>query len=362
MSAVRQIEYAEEIEARWLSAILREAGLLSDAAQVCGFSIEDLGGGGRGFLSGVARVRLRFEGDAPAAPSSLVVKLPAADAAHRALGIEMQAYERELGFYRDIAPSTPVRAPRCYYGMGDASSAVLVIEDGADWHQGDQIRGLSREQVEATLEEAAKLHARWWQSADLVDLAHLPRSPIDFSTIFAERWPGFLEEYGELLSAEGIALGDRMATSGAALQAAIEAAPITLAHCDLRADNLLFDGPAGEPVMILDWQLLSRTMAATDVGRLVAGSLERFLPIDGYREIVARWQARLSSLGVSDYGPDAAWRDFRIAVLQVLYWPVCFHGDVSHEGARAVRFLETQIHRSFRVAEELAAIDALSEV
>ncbi len=359
--SVSAIDYAEEIDGPWLTAMLREAGFLGEEGGVQDFALEDLGGVGRGFLSGVVRVRLTYDAPAPDAPKSLIVKLPAADPDHRALGVTFQAYERELRFYRDLAKTTPVRAPHCFQTLGDGGSAVLIIEDAELWTPGDQVYGLSLAQVENTLQEAAKLHAHWWGAPELEGYHWLPRSPFDFRTIFAERWPGFLAEYGHFLSPGGQGLGHQMAASGPALQAAVEAAPVTLAHCDLRADNLMFDGPDGEPVMILDWQLMSRSMAALDVARLVSGSLETALPQAAYKKIVAKWHGQISALGVEDYPFETAWRDFRVAVLHVLYMPVCFHGDVSHEGARAVRFLEAQIQRSFRVAEEVAAIDALME-
>lgn len=358
---VTEIDYAEEIDRPWLAALLRDAGLLGEAVSVQDFAVQDLGGAGRGFLSGVLRVRLSYDAPAPNAPTSLVVKLPAADPDHRTLGVSLQAYERELRFYREIATTTPVRAPHCFLTLGDGGSAVLIIEDASAWTPGDQVFGLSLAQVEDTLGEAAKLHAHWWEAPDLQDLDWLPRTPFDFRSMFAERWPGFLTEYGHFLSSGGQDLGHALAASGPALQAAVEAAPVTLAHCDLRADNLMFDGPGGEPVMLLDWQLLSRSMAALDVARLVSGSLETALPQAGYEAIVAKWHAQLLALGVEGYPIATAWRDFRVAVLHVLYMPVCFHGDVSHEGARAVRFLEAQIQRTFRVAEEVSALEALQE-
>ncbi len=361
MTAARQIESVDDIDATWLTVLLRHAGLLDGATAVSDFALHNLGGQGRGFLSGVTRVELRFSGEAPAVPESLVIKLPAVEADRRALGIDMQAYERELRFFRDIAPVTPVRVPQCYVSMGEAGTALLVMEDGRLWTPGDQVFGLTGAQVENTLREVAKLHAHWWQAPKLTDMDWLPRSPLDFRSIFAQHWPGFLEEYGHFLSASGRALGDRMAASGPALQAAVEAAPATLVHSDLRADNLLFDGPGGEPVMLLDWQLFCRSMAVLDVARLVSGSLERALPSSGYRALVEVWHTSLLRHGVRDYDLDRAWQDFRVGILHVLYWPVCFHGAVSHEGARAVRFLEAQIHRTFRVAEEVAAIEALEE-
>ena len=51
-----------------------------------------------------------------------------------------------------------------------------------------------------------------------------------------------------------------------AIEAALRQRPWTLVHGDLRADNLLFGGPADDPVAtILDWQTVTRSLAAIDV-------------------------------------------------------------------------------------------------
>ncbi len=350
----------EEIDRPWVAAVLDGAGL--PGAAVSAVSVEDIGGDGRGFLSGVARVHISYGDGQAAGPESVIVKLPTVLEANLDLGLSMNAYEREMRFYRDIAGSSPIRVPACFLAEMDRESrtALIAIEDAKAWIAGDQVYGLSRDDAEATISAIAAFHARWWGDPALAQLDWVPDRLLDVEGPFAENWPAFVEEYSHFLTAEGRRIGDALAASGPAMARAVDDAPRTLVHGDLRADNLMFDGPApGDRVMVLDWQLMTKSLAAFDIARLICGSLETALPRAEYRKLVGLWHAGLRAGGVEDYGEAEAWRDFRVGILQALYFPVCFHGLVSHEGARAVRFLEAQIHRFFRAAEECQALAGL---
>ncbi|GAB5470044.1 MAG: hypothetical protein Kilf2KO_30740 [Rhodospirillales bacterium] len=364
MQAAPPIRQAADITLAWLTQALGEAGLLSGGRKLLGFETEGLSTGDRGFLSGVVRIQLNFDPVPQDAnpPRSVIVKMPPESDERLTLGIGFNAYMREARFYEEIAGDLQVRVPKCYHISKDEArgTSVLVMEDATDWRPADQVYGLSLDQVEATLDTIADLHARWWRSPKLEDLDWIATEPWDHGGLFEERWRGFLEAYRHWLSPEGLHIGETLAASGPAMLRALKRPPRTLVHCDVRADNLLVDGPRdGDRVMVLDWQLLSRTMAALDPARLVCGSLETALPESGYRAMAMRWHGRLQALGVSDYSAEEAWRDFRIGILSALYIPVCFHSVLSHEGGRAIRLLEAQAHRMFRAAAECRSLEAL---
>ena len=76
----------------------------------------------------------------------------------------MRNYEREVRFYKEIAPTVGIRTPRCYHADWDRDSGlfVLLLEDLAPAQQGDQIDGCTLEQAALALDELAKLHAPRW--------------------------------------------------------------------------------------------------------------------------------------------------------------------------------------------------------
>lgn len=67
-------------------------------------------------------------------------------------------FERELRFYREVAPKVGVRVPGCYQAEETESGCRLVLEDLSRWSEGaDPV------QVAALL---AGLHRRWERRAE----------------------------------------------------------------------------------------------------------------------------------------------------------------------------------------------------
>src|SRR5262245_2405227 len=102
----------EEISAPWMTDVLRGAGILG-RARVKAVDVRAIGQG-VGYLSERARVTLTYDEAEDGAPTTVFVKLPAGmkevlefvDATH--------PYEREIRFYREVAPCTPIRVPRMF--------------------------------------------------------------------------------------------------------------------------------------------------------------------------------------------------------------------------------------------------------
>ncbi len=221
------IDNSEQITESWLTAVLVQADLLQDDQVLDDFTVESLSGAGRGFLSSVVRVHLDYAGERGAAPSSLIVKFPAANDVRFELGASFNAYEREMRFYRDVASSTSIRAPRCFHAAaGEVSgSALIVLEDARDWTPADQVLGITPSQVETAIDMIAGLHARWWESPDLETLDWVPKTVWDHASLFEASWPGFLDHHRHWLSSESLRLGDRFAASGQAMKLAVERPP-----------------------------------------------------------------------------------------------------------------------------------------
>jgi hypothetical protein len=107
----------DEITPAWLTAALRERGVLR-AARVVALEAETLGEG-EGFVGRIARLRLRLDGSEPGAPQSLIAKLPTRVRANRATGEMLGVYEREILFYEELAADVAIRTPSTYYAALD---------------------------------------------------------------------------------------------------------------------------------------------------------------------------------------------------------------------------------------------------
>jgi len=345
-----------EIDATWIEAVLDAAGTL-DGARVTRIEQRVIGTE-RGFLSATVRVAIGYDRAPVTAPASLVVKLEPPDGTFREACRRVDAFAREVRFYREVAPALPLRVPRIYLATAGAHGSALVMEDLTHLACADQLHGLAHGQVLATVRAAASLHAAFWNGARLRELDWMPLHDHFFDAGFEEHWPAFARTYELRIGREALRLGERLATRRTWLEERIAARPTTVIHGDLRADNLLFDESArpSPAVVLLDWQLATRSMAAIDVARLLGGS-EPAAERKGHQvEVCAAWHAALVAGGVCDYAFTDALDDFRLAALYCLYIPVKgLYLAGAEPGTRTGRLLDAMAERFYASALELDA-------
>jgi len=302
----------EELTVDWLTARLRSAGLLG-AASVRRFTVEPVGTGQMG-----DSFRLRLELDPPGdgAPTSIVGKFTAADEQSRSTGVSMRTAEVEVRFYQQVAPTLPARTAACYYAEVDPATArfVLLLEDLAPRTPGDQVAGCSLDEAALALEELAKVHAPRWGDRSLEQLEWLnrrdPQSVEALVAIFPHLWTGFVDRYGQRLSEQVVRVGDAFFPRfGQYMQPSSE--PCTVQHADYRVDNLLFGGPAEEPLAIVDWQTVTLGPGAADVAYFMGGSL----PVEDRRrneaELLHHYLEVAAVHGLRAYSFDDLWLDYR---------------------------------------------------
>ena len=102
-------------------------------------------------MSECYRVRLSYaDADAsPDGPESVVLKVAATDPVSRQTGLALGLYEREVRFYRDIAPRLGGPIAPCYHAAIDTSTGVfdLLLGDAGPAVVGDEIAGATTEQA-----------------------------------------------------------------------------------------------------------------------------------------------------------------------------------------------------------------------
>src|SRR5579864_594444 len=145
---------AADITPEWLSAAAPElAGVRSVRAERLGEGV--------GMMTELHRLALNYA-DGCTGPKTLVVKQPAATEGLRDVANAYGLYEREVLFYREIASTISLRSPHCYAATFDPDTCAfaLVMEDLSDTTLGDQVAGLSPQQVEVAIDQVGDLHAR----------------------------------------------------------------------------------------------------------------------------------------------------------------------------------------------------------
>lgn len=346
----------EKLTSEWLTAALTASGSLS-GARVVTAELRPLG---TGQMCDSARIHLTYD-DPAAGPSSLVAKLPAADEGSRATAIMFRSYEKEVRFYQELAQRLPVRTPRVHYADIDVATAsfVLLLEDLAPAEPGDQLRGCSTEVAAAAVAELVNLHAPMWGDPFLVQLDWLHGDVEGRAALLRDvlpvLWAGFQERYAADLEPHVTQAGDIYFARLDAAPAGDRAATVT--HVDYRLDNLLI-GPDGS-VAVVDWQTCGTGVGPHDVAYFLGAGLAPEVRRDAEAELVRGYHDGLVAAGVTGYGWEDCWLDYRRGTWSGLSMAVLASMSVKRTD-RGDRMFLTMAARHARHALDLDAADVLT--
>jgi hypothetical protein len=310
-TAVVPLASAEDLTPSWLQSALRAAGF---DVTITGLSVEPVG---TGQLSVSLRARFAVESPASGLPSSVVVKIPSADATVRErLG---RGYQVEVGFYRELARTVKVDVPRCHLAVAseDGTSFALVLEDLAPATQGDQVTGASVAQVTAAARNLAGLHGPRWNDPALRGHPALiladPATDQGLAGMYAMVLPMIASRLGPALSPEDLAT---LTEAGAVMGDFLKARPhrFAMIHGDYRLDNLLFS-PDGR-VSAVDWQTVTIGLPARDLAYLVGTALSVADRRAAEAGLVEAYWTGLREHGVTGFSQAECFEDYRLGMLQ----------------------------------------------
>ncbi|MCC5873377.1 MAG: phosphotransferase [Gammaproteobacteria bacterium] len=329
-------ELPEELTAEWLTEVL---GIEVEGVE------QTVLGEGQGFMGDI--LRLSLHSHAQAAPASVIAKLP--KRVNRGMGEMIGVYEREIMFFRTLAEEMPVRIPKLVYAdfdrdrgsesqekilrfldrmprfligviaragariaAGKQRRYVLLLEDLAPMQPADQLAGLDTDGCKRVLEAIAPMHRHFWRSERLQ--GHFWLLPFDVDARL--RHGRFRQNRERIAASLDADLGATLAwldPNGEALvRRFVAEAPETLAHCDMRLDNVMF---GEKDCAFIDWQLLRRAPAALDVAYFLSGALHEDAGADAEREVLAHYHRVLD---VDDYDFATFQRDYQRAMLMHL--------------------------------------------
>jgi hypothetical protein len=307
----------DSISPEWLTAALRGAGAV-EYAKVVSIRVWSVATG-REFAAESARLQIGYDRKESGAPSTVFVKLSAADRSLREKLRAMGIYETEVGFYRDVAvrEALPMRVPRPYLSLYNATTgaSILVIEDLSNARFGDNSAGCSPADARSAVRQLALVHAHFWESPELGEFKWL-RSLVDdvesWSAVYRAVLPQFEKRWAEFLTPSLLktarVFGDVL--TGYFRQYSL--APHTLIHGDFRAHNLAFRSTSeGGGLVVFDWHTARRSPGALDLAYFLAGSMHAKQRRDTERSLVGMYYETLLACGVNDYSPDDLERDFR---------------------------------------------------
>jgi hypothetical protein len=307
---------ADEITVEWLTTVLREAGAIESS---CVTSIQSRPVGQLGFAGQILRLDMSYDKAEPGAPRSLVAKFSTVHSEARATVHSMGFYEREIGFYRELAADCPVRTPRCYFGEVDMDSgtSLLLLEDLTWMRNLNSARG-SIADAELVIGELAKLHAAWWGDVRLDQIPWLAMkgflTPEQAPLLFTQNWESFLGKLSIPVTGELLRAGELCARYlGAVLVSVSTEPPRTLIHNDVQGDNLLI--AANGEVAFIDWQLTTCAQPVIDLARFLVGNLDTAERRRHEDRLLEMYSSGLAERGVAGYSLEQCRDDCRLALV-----------------------------------------------
>ena len=212
--------------------------------------------------------------------------------------------------------------PSRYYSAWDEDtrSSVLVLEDMSPAQAGDNLAGCTVETAKSILEQLAGFHGRWWNSSRLRDLTWLTAFDETWrfnAGEYSESWGPFVAYVGDKLSAESIAIGEKIGKSIHLITGRLTEHPETLLHGDFHLDNMLFtDAEQGKISAVIDWELVSRGLGAFDVGYFFSRAISTADRRSSQTDLLKAYHDALIGQGGWGYSFDELFfDDFRLSWL-----------------------------------------------
>ncbi|MCH7740644.1 MAG: phosphotransferase [Chloroflexi bacterium] len=361
-------EKYEDVTAAWLTAALREGGVISDAT-VTGFTVDPLGAD-RSRTSSLARIELTYAGPSDGLPRSLFAKFVSRIPGNRALVAEMDLFRNEIELYRNLGDEIPLDMPRLYYGASsnDTDLAVLLLEEIDAMAKPADVpieqNGLTEGEGTLALTRVAQMHTEWWENTRLRELSWL--QPIDSSRrnrlydAYPDSWEKLKPVVEKTFTPAGLDICDRLEGLLPTVRRELGGMPETLCHGDYHGGNMLWDR-LGTPTRVwaLDWQIPTRGPAIMDVGWFLSLGLNvgdvgllRSLFLPSYHRA-------LESHGLESYPYEQLLSDYRFAVLDSLARAVSLFAILDFAREDATEIPRVLLGRATAAAEEMGCTELL---
>jgi hypothetical protein len=347
----------------WLTGVLRAEGCIGDVTSVSEVRVEPIQDM-PGLLGQVARLSITYDRAAQGAPRSLVGKFPAGPGHSRAAGDSLRIYEREVRFYRDVAPAAPLATPRCYAAEMDLEDGrfCLLVEDLSHARAGDQLVGCRASDARAALLDLARLHAAWWEAPELDSLDWMPAmdSPLSGSAMdsFVEAVSPFMNVFERRLPPSVRDAVVHLGEIARSIAEHLARPPRTIVHNDFRLDSVFFSrGRPRTPVTVIDWQLSSRGRAAFDLASFLASSLEPAERETAELPILRDYHDVLKDAGVTGYPFEELVGDYRRGLLLAMARTVARGSTLDVEDEGAVALVGTLAERFAAAVDHHRALD-----
>ena len=319
-----------------------------------------------GAMGEVGIVTVSYGGDT-GLPSEFVAKCPLDDDLARLYNTVRLSYQREAGFYSDMADTvasvTGMGIPKCFVNLFDPEThaATLVLERIHPAAKGDNLEGTTLDRMRMLVRDLARLHGRYWMDESLLDhdwlLDWMAPTFLLAIPFVAEAWSDMRSKHPEHYPDDVAALVDAFNADVEGWLERFNQRPWTFLHQDYELDNVLFtdDGP-----VIVDWQTPMRSFPGDDLGwLLLSGHNDETLAREP--ELMDLYRRELAAAGgpdwsAEDLAEDMAWAAFyRVATVYVAW----LHAVDAGEKGRQVRRFKAMMDGSVAATQRWNAVERM---
>jgi hypothetical protein len=356
-----------EITMEWLNHVLTANGFL-DNNRIVSVDREKIGVG-EGFISDMARIKLVYDRETSILPKTIIAKFPTSFPPVREMANKLRIFEREIRFYNEIAPESPIRTPQIIYTALDIAKDryIMLMEDCSHYSPADpQLDGLSFEQVKIITLKIADFHAYWWNHNNLYSFPWMPKpgSPERKADIPAYKsyWATCSKdnEFKQILPKGGWEAGQKISDQRAWLDETEPKNNLTIIHMDLRADNMFFDYENREnPLILFDWSVANVARGVVDLSFLLGFSLDINLRRETERDILKLYWDRLNEKGITGYSFEECQKDYLRGLILRTDIPITTYARADRSSPRGAKVARIMLQRWFTSLLDNNAVNIL---
>ena len=307
-----------DVTPEWLTDVLQASGIPDRRVSAVAFEPLD------SLTSTMHRIRIDYASRHPDLPETLIWKQSSTDPAVRvAFGHAAgSAYQREVAFYREVAPTIEARTPHCYLAEYDplTDEHVLLLQDLETTHRAGDPLGISVAATRGVLRELAHLHAARWTTVERPEPPFSRDATLRFFDEHLAAGHAYLES---AIGAEALRSLEPFRDHFLGWQDRLAEGPVALVHSDTHAANVLVARRRGERPVIIDWQGWRSGSPMRDVGRCLARNLTIAQRRRHATSLLSSYLDTLAGHSI-DYPLDEAFEHYRLGAALEWTWAVTF--------------------------------------
>ena len=318
---------------------------------------------GTGMMADIAKLTLIYDNDVSDAPASIIAKYASENPTNREVAMNMNLYERETRFAKELDPLTEARCPSFYFCDLEDSNFLILMEDLTAYEVGDQEAGATLVQAELAIDELSKLHAAFWNKTDglgwvpgIVNSYHADNMR-DWAR---SGWDTMIEVFGDYVPESVRVHRNKFLEIIPLLQEERMSGPNTLCHGDFRMPNLLFGVESHHhPIAILDWQgpLIAKGMF--DVAVLLGQNTKTGIRQNNEKELLQRYLEGLARFGVESLTFEDVWSDYRRCMLYDWVYTAVIAGTLDPTNEAGMAWMQKMVARQSAASEDLEVFDLM---